>query len=186
MAVVAETAADFLAVFFGCQYAGLIPCPVPYSMYVGGKDAYVQRIAGMLASARAAAIVTPDSLEEHIRLAGERRRHAPHARHSPSLARRAVQASISWPFSADEPAYIQYSSGSTSDPKGVLVTQRAISANARGDLRRMQVEPDDRAFSWLPLYHDMGLVGFCIAPMMAQASVDYLATPASPAGRACG
>ena len=41
VAVVAETTPDFMAVFFGCQYAGLVPCPMPYSMYIGGKDAYV-------------------------------------------------------------------------------------------------------------------------------------------------
>ncbi len=78
---------------------------------------------------------------------------------------------------ADEIAYIQYSSGSTSDPKGVLITQKAIVANTRGILRDgLRIRPDDRAFSWLPLYHDMGLVGFCLAPMMGQVTVDYLAT----------
>jgi fatty-acyl-CoA synthase len=76
-------------------------------------------------------------------------------------------------------AYIQYSSGSTSDPKGVLITQRAIMANATGILcHGLKVTPADRAFSWLPLYHDMGLVGFCLSPLMGQVSVDYLATTA--------
>src|SRR4051794_27473434 len=46
--VVAETGPDFMGVFFACQYAGLIPCPMPYTMYMGGKDAFVERIAGML------------------------------------------------------------------------------------------------------------------------------------------
>ncbi len=53
VAVVAETGPYFMEVFFGCQYAGLVPCPMPYSMYIGGKDAYVERIAGMLRSAKA-------------------------------------------------------------------------------------------------------------------------------------
>jgi fatty-acyl-CoA synthase len=55
VAVVAETGPEFMVVFFACQYAGLIPCPVPYSMHIGGRDAYVARIAGMLRSAQAAA-----------------------------------------------------------------------------------------------------------------------------------
>ena len=77
----------------------------------------------------------------------------------------------------DEEAYIQYSSGSTSTPKGVLISQRAITANVRGILREgLKLTPEDRAFSWLPLYHDMGLVGFCLSPMLGQVSVDYLAT----------
>jgi fatty-acyl-CoA synthase len=63
VAVVAETGPEFMAVFFACQYAGLVPCPVPYSMHIGGRDAYVARIAGMLGSAQAAAVITPSDLE---------------------------------------------------------------------------------------------------------------------------
>ena len=51
VAVVAETAPEFMAVFFGCQYAGLVPCPMPYSVNIGGKDAYIERVAGMLRAA---------------------------------------------------------------------------------------------------------------------------------------
>ena len=83
------------------------------------------------------------------------------------------------PFGPDEIAYIQYSSGSTSNPKGVLVTQKSITTNGRGILvNGLNTGRSDRAASWLPLYHDMGLVGFCIAPMLGQHSVDYLATTA--------
>ncbi len=83
------------------------------------------------------------------------------------------------PFGADDEAYIQYSSGSTSNPKGVLISQKAIAANTRGILRHgLKLTPDDRAFSWLPLYHDMGLVGFCLSPMMGQVTMDYMATTA--------
>ena len=58
VAVIAETGPEFMAVFFGCQYAGLVPCPMPYTMYIGGKDAYVERVAGMLRAAAACAVVT--------------------------------------------------------------------------------------------------------------------------------
>ncbi|NNF80335.1 MAG: AMP-binding protein, partial [Rhizobiales bacterium] len=72
-----------------------------------------------------------------------------------------------------------YSSGSTSNPKGVLITQRAAMANVSRILKYgMGIRDDDRAFSWLPLYHDMGLVGFLLSPCMGQVTVDYLATPA--------
>jgi acyl-CoA synthetase (AMP-forming)/AMP-acid ligase II len=66
VAVVAETGPEFMAVFFACQYAGLVPCPVPYSMHIGGRDAYVARIAGMLGSAQAAAVIAPSDLEGQI------------------------------------------------------------------------------------------------------------------------
>lgn len=81
------------------------------------------------------------------------------------------------PFDRDELAYIQYSSGSTSEPKGVLISQRAITTNVRCIVRSaLRLRPGDRSFSWLPLYHDMGLVGFCIGPMMSQISNDYMET----------
>jgi len=50
VAVPADTGEDFLKVFFGCQYAGLVPCPIPYSMYLGGKDAFDQAIADFSAA----------------------------------------------------------------------------------------------------------------------------------------
>ena len=83
------------------------------------------------------------------------------------------------PFGPDEPCYIQYSSGSTSFPRGVLVTQRAIAANARAiAVHGLALRADDRCTSWLPLYHDMGLVGCCLTPVMAQITVDYLPSTA--------
>lgn len=178
VAIVAETGPEFMVVFFACQYAGLIPCPMPYSMYIGGKDAYVERVAGMLRAARADTVVTPADLVEHIREGAERANVSRVLTH-PELQALPEAAAKLEPFGADEDAYIQYSSGSTSSPKGVLITQKAISANTRGILRDgLKVTPEDRAFSWLPLYHDMGLVGFCLSPMMGQVTVDFLATTA--------
>ena len=177
VAVIAETGPEFMAVFFGCQYAGLVPCPMPYTMYIGGRDAYVERVTGMLRAAAACAVVTSSDLEGHIQ-AG-----AAGAGVETVLTHEALQAlpeSLTKleAFGADDVAYIQYSSGSTSEPKGVLITQKAIMANTQGILRDgLRVTKSDRAFSWLPLYHDMGLVGFCLAPMMGQVSVDYISTP---------
>jgi fatty-acyl-CoA synthase len=81
------------------------------------------------------------------------------------------------PAGRDDLCYIQYSSGSTSDPKGVLVSQRSATSNVRAITQHgLDVRQGDRCASWLPLYHDMGLVGFCISPMLSQLSVDYVAT----------
>ena len=177
VAVVAETSPDFMTVFFGCQYAGLVPCPMPYSMYIGGRDAYVSRIAGMLKTAKAEAVICPNDLVSHISEAADIA-GTPIVKTFAELA--AVPESVEKlrPFEVDDVAYIQYSSGSTSSPKGVLITQKAIVANTRGILRDgLCITNEDRAFSWLPLYHDMGLVGFCLSPMMGQVTVDYLSTP---------
>ena len=177
VAVVAETGPDFMAVFFGCQYAGLHSLP----------DAlhHVYRRQGFLHRARRRHAGGGEGRHRH-RGRGSSRPH-----HRGCCARRRVPGAepfgtrrrcrrpppSSSPSGPDEEAYIQYSSGSTSNPKGVLISQKAIIANARGILREgLKLTPEDRAFSWLPLYHDMGLVGFCLSPMLGQVTVDFLAT----------
>ncbi|MFN0192222.1 MAG: fatty acyl-AMP ligase [Aestuariivirga sp.] len=178
VAIVAETCPEFMSLFFGCQYAGLVPCPMPYTMYIGGKDSYIDRVAGMLRAAGASVAVTPTDIEGHIRAGAELAGNPRVLTHQEFDALPEADAELK-PFGADEVAYIQYSSGSTSNPKGVLISQRAIVANTAGIIRHgMKALPGDRAFSWLPLYHDMGLVGFCLSPMMGQVSVDYLPTTA--------
>jgi fatty-acyl-CoA synthase len=178
VAIVAETSADFVTVFFACQYAGLVPVPLPLCINIGGHDAYVQRLRGMLVSASARLAVGPADL-------------------MPTLGQAALGTDVtgvvtaaeigSWPQAAepaaslgpDDPCYIQYSSGSTSFPRGVLVTQRAIAANAFAIARHgLALGPGDRCTSWLPLYHDMGLVGCCLTPVMTQITVDYLPSTA--------
>ena len=76
----------------------------------------------------------------------------------------------------DAISYLQYSSGSTRFPHGVAVTHRALLANLAGHAHGMAFQPDDRAVSWLPWYHDMGLVGCFLSPIANQVSVDYLRT----------
>jgi fatty-acyl-CoA synthase len=178
VAVVAETGPDFMAVFFGCQYAGLVPAPVPYSMYIGGKDAYISKVAGMFRAADVAAVITSDDLKEHI-TAGAREAGIPLVLTHVELNALPEAMARLQGLAPDDVAYVQYSSGSTSAPKGVLIMQSAIMANTNGMVRHgLKARPDDRAFSWLPLYHDMGLVGFCLAPLVAQVTVDYLPTTA--------
>jgi fatty-acyl-CoA synthase len=131
----------------------------------------------MLNTAGAKAAIFPNDLQSQIELAAAEAR-TPIVLNFEALAALPESTKSLSPFDKDDVAYIQYSSGSTSNPKGVLITQRAVVANTQAILRDgIRVTKKDRAFSWLPLYHDMGLVGFCLSPMMGQVSVDYLATP---------
>jgi fatty-acyl-CoA synthase len=77
----------------------------------------------------------------------------------------------------DDICYIQYSSGSTRFPHGVAASHKSVTANCFGIINHgVKVRQGDRLVSWLPLYHDMGLVGCCLAPTFAQMSIDYIAT----------
>lgn len=174
--LVAETDVDFVVAFFACQYARVTPAPLPLPAPLGGRDAYVEQIGRMLASASAAAVFGPESLlpwlQDAANTAGTKM-----AMRVADLPE-AEAADLPSP-TPDDPCYVQFSSGSTRNPTGVLCTHRALMANALASTRGgLQVKADDRAISWLPLYHDMGLVGFLLMPLSAQMSIDLLPTGA--------
>jgi fatty-acyl-CoA synthase len=176
IAIVADTTPEFLVFFFACQYAGLVPVPLPLSVNFGGRAAYEERLSGMIRTARARVAVASADLIDALRNAAAGSTASlvgiHEEFHNLPASRRDLR-----PLGADEPCYIQYSSGSTSFPRGVLVSQRAVASNASAiALHGLQLSPGDRCVSWLPLYHDMGLVGCCLTPVMSQTSIDYIPT----------
>jgi fatty-acyl-CoA synthase len=173
--LVAETDGDFVRGFFACQYAGLTPAPLPLPAPLGGREAYVAQITRQLESADAAALLGPAAITAWFAEAPP-----PGVRFFGAIADLPEAAEAALPtIGADDPCYLQFSSGSTRFPMGVLVTHRALMANAQAITRHgLQVRPEDRAISWLPLYHDMGLVGFLLSPLSCQMSVDLLPTGA--------
>jgi len=174
--LIAETNADFVVFFYACQYAGLIPVPLPLSINLGGHESHVTRLRGMISAAGLSGAMASDDLLHTLREAADGL--GVELIGSPSLFYDLTpRGGDLRPFDKSEACYLQYSSGSTTQPRGVLVTQRAITSNGRAiGQHGLCLRPGDRATSWLPLYHDMGLVGFCLAPMLSQISIDYLAT----------
>ena len=176
LVLVAETGPDFLRFFFACQYAGLVPVPVPVPIGLGGREGYVELLRGMLQSSQAALAMAPAEylvfLEEAAEGLGLSFLGEPAAYDAlPESARTLA------PSGPDELAYLQYTSGSTRFPRGVMITQRTVLSNLSGIIRHgVKLGPGDRCVSWLPFYHDMGLVGLVLVPVTAQISVDYLAT----------
>ena len=176
LAILAETNPDFMIAFFACQYAGILPCPVSLPVQMGGRDSYVEKVTGMLRAANARGLLASKEFLPMLRTAAVRAGTPLVLSHEALCQLPEAVGGIN-PFRPEDPAYIQYSSGSTSAPKGVLISQRAIMANTTGMLRHgLKARAEDRPFSWLPLYHDMGLVGFFLTPAMGQASVDYMPT----------
>lgn len=173
VAVIAETHPDFVRVFFACQYAGLVPAPMPMPFVFGGREAYTAHILRLVEEAQAVALFVPDLLRDWFAVEGGLRLCSTLADLPEHAARDIVLPTIA----PGQTAYLQFSSGSTRFPIGVVVQQQALMANASAILRHgLQIRPDDRAVSWLPLYHDMGLVGFLLSPLAGQVTVDLLAT----------
>jgi fatty-acyl-CoA synthase len=176
VALVADTHPDFMRFFFACQYAGLIPVPLPASIHLGGRKAYVTQLERLLSICQAEIAMAPEDYLPYLTEAAQRLNlrflGSPQDFHDlpvPNIRLR--------PSEPNDVAYLQYTSGSTRFPRGVMITQKAVLSNLFAILKYgIQVRPGDRAVSWLPYYHDMGLVGLVLSPMAAQLSVDYLST----------
>ncbi len=174
IALVAETGPEFAACFFGAVYAGAWPVPLPLPTSFGGREAYVDQLTIQLKSCDPALLIYPPELIEFGTAAAEAAGAS--SRDWSSLAE--IEATPS-PLPAAKPddiAYLQYSSGSTRFPHGVAVTHHALLDNLHAHGVGLEVREGDRCISWLPWYHDMGLVGCFLSPMSLQMSVDYLKT----------
>ena len=175
VALIAESDGDFVRLFWACQYAALVPAPLPLPTAFSGHDSYVADLRRMIVSAGASAAFAPEALLPWLRDA------------TAELDLRVVGTVATLDADGDEAllpepepdglAYLQFSSGSTRFPMGVAVTQRAAMANAAAIGRHgLMIRAGDRGVSWLPLYHDMGLVGFMLTPLACQTTVDLLPT----------
>ncbi|MEE8607039.1 MAG: fatty acyl-AMP ligase [Nitrospiraceae bacterium] len=176
VAIVADTHPDFQRFFFACQYAGLAPVPLPASIFISGRKAYVAQLRALLRNCRASVAMAPPEFLPFLAEAAE----GVDLSHlgTPEVFDRLPESQDGLrPSEPHEIAYLQYTSGSTLFPRGVMITQKSVLANLNGIMTHgLKVRPGDRTVSWLPFYHDMGLVGFVLGPMAFQASVDYLNT----------
>jgi acyl-CoA synthetase (AMP-forming)/AMP-acid ligase II len=157
---------DYVAAFFGCLYAGAIAVPacLPDPLR---PDRSLSRLVAVAQDAQPAAVLTTASVSSGLlTLLGS----------VPGLSRLRVVATDRAPAwaspdagfaqaSADSIALVQYTSGSTSAPKGVVLTHQNLMSNSAQLHRLFGHSPESRGVSWLPLYHDMGLIGGILQPL---------------------
>jgi fatty-acyl-CoA synthase len=174
VAIVAETSPEFGALFFGCIYAGAWPVPLPLPTSFGGRDSYIEQLTAQLNSADPSHLFYPDELAGMAGAAAEKAGVEGLAWEL-FAEREAAEASLP-EAKSDDVAYLQYSSGSTRFPHGVAITHRGLLNNLAAHSHGMEVVETDRCVSWLPWYHDMGLVGCFLTPVANQVSTDYLKT----------
>ncbi len=175
IALIAETSANFVAFFVGCQYASVLPVPLPLPTSFGGKDGYVSQLRMQMQSCDANGLMAPEFMTEIIDDATQGMELRFSGAYDDYMAQKAGD-SLRLP-SSDDLAYLQYSSGSTRFPHGVSVTHRSLLANTHGmAYYGVKVGENDRCVSWLPFYHDMGLVGTLLTTITCQISVDFIPT----------
>ena len=182
VALMLRTERAFFESFFGALLIGAVPVPLYPPVRAEDLLAYARRQQAILRNAEAHVLVT---FAEAERLAALIRGQVPSLKSITTADRLRVQRSPE-PFerpAPEDPALIQYTSGSTGDPKGVLLSHGNILANVRAIGEAFEIRPDDVAVSWLPLYHDMGLIGLWLGalyfgvPAAIMSPLAFLARP---------
>lgn len=156
VALIYPTCAEFFYTFVGALRVGAVPVPLYPTLGV-------EATANILRSAGAVAVATIGWFRRHV---DESARLAPAVRSvlEPPDLEAAGPAPRLHEGSEDELALLQYTSGSTGHPRGVMLTHRNVVSTCRFMAEAVDLSPDDRAVSWLPLYHDMGLIGCSFTP----------------------
>ena len=174
VALIAETSPEFAALFCACIYAGAWPVPLPLPTGFGGKDGYIDQLVVQLQSSDPKILIYPPEIDEMAKAAADRQ--GCEGIDWDSFATREKADAELPQVNPEDICYLQYSSGSTRFPTGVAVTHKALLHNLYGHSSAMDLGTNDRVVSWLPWYHDMGLVGCFLSVIANQVSIDYLKT----------
>ncbi|WP_217127539.1 fatty acyl-AMP ligase [Streptomyces sp. AC558_RSS880] len=173
---------DFVAAFLGCLAAGVLPVPLPPPRPgAGGPDP----LAAVAAASGATVLLTHGPLLRAARAAGA---PAPDGVDRPGPARLLTDDRggpapepdpASWHRPADpaEPAFLQYTSGSTGAPKGVVITHRNVVHEVEAIARDLRLDADAVAVTWIPHFHNMGLVCFLLSTLAGYCPRTYVLSP---------
>lgn len=181
VAIMLPTSRLFFEVFAGALYAATIPVPVYPPTRLDRLEEHLRRLAGILTNSGAAVLVTVPEARPFARLT---RSLAPTLKAIVTEDELEADAELSAAVQGpDDVALIQYTSGSTGDPKGVVLTHRNILANIQAMGAALKASARDVFVSWLPLYHDMGLIGAWLAclyygaPSVIMSPLHFLTRP---------
>lgn len=164
---------DFIIRFFACQYAGIIPVILPTPNF--NLAQWQKKITKMLKEACCNILWINDN--ENIEDFPENRQYVLMTDPAFLLDRDNQSSQDNFACEMNDIAYIQFTSGTTGEPKAISITQKALMINIQETLLEgLSLTSQDRAISWLPFYHDMGLVGFFLAPFYAKCELHYLST----------
>ncbi|OJV91187.1 MAG: acyl-CoA synthetase [Gammaproteobacteria bacterium 39-13] len=182
IAIMLPTCEDFFYTFFGVLLLAAIPVPIYPPFRPDRIEEYAMREANILKNAEVRLLITfhkAERLSELLQVFISSLKAVTTVEVLKNSTAKAPNRTIT----GDMPALIQYTSGSTSAPKGVLLTHNNLLANIRAAGAAMQVGPTDVGASWLPLYHDMGLIGawficfYHAIPVVIMSPLSFLSHP---------
>ena len=183
VAIMLPTGRDFFVAFFAVIMIGAMPVPVYPPMRRAQIEDHLRRQAGILRNAQASHLITDPEIRPLVNLLKALVEDLRTASTVDELRReRPLEKPV--PASTDTTALIQYTSGSTGDPKGVVLSHANLLDNIRAMGQAMEASSRDVFVSWLPLYHDMGLIGAWLgslyygAPVVIMSPLTFLANPA--------
>ncbi len=157
--IMAQTTPATVITFLGCWAAGAVAVPLPLPMRAVDPASFIEQSRRRLEKVGARLVTLPGSLMPMVGELGMGVRMI--ACEDLSSGGGLPPA----PTASEDIALVQFTSGSTSEPRGVVLTHGNIMANARAIARKAKVTHRDRVISWMPLYHDMGLIGFLITAL---------------------
>ena len=184
VAILGPTSRPLITIIRGCWLAGCASMVLPLPMRMGSLEAFVESTRGRIRHGDAKLILIDDMLAAFYESAPGDPPIEPMAAVLPGAP--GAPSPDDWVRPADDPerlVILQYTSGSTSEPKGVMIPDRVLRANIDASCEAAELGPEEVMVSWLPLYHDMGLVGFLSIPMttgvqlVQAAPQDFLAKP---------
>jgi 1-acyl-sn-glycerol-3-phosphate acyltransferase len=185
VALMLPTSRDFFVAFFGILYAGAVPVPIYPPARLSRLEEHLHRQAGILRNAGARILITVPEGRRVAALLKTQVESLTAIETVSGLSRRDTPISPLPLIRATSTALIQYTSGSTGDPKGVVLSHANLLANIRALGHAMGASSDDTLVSWLPLYHDMGLIAawlgclYFAAPFYVMSPFSFLVRPES-------
>jgi len=182
VALMLPTGRDYFFAFLGVLLAGGVPVPIYPPARPAQLEEHLKRHAGILSNARAFALITVPEAKTVARMLEGRVKTLRHVLIAAVMLAAGNGSSLP-PVRAGDTAFVQYTSGTTGDPKGVVLSHDRLLANIRCMGQRIDARSDDVFVSWLPLYHDMGLIGawfgtlYCGCPLAVMSPMRFLARP---------
>jgi 1-acyl-sn-glycerol-3-phosphate acyltransferase len=165
VAIMLPTGTEYFYTFFGILLAGGIPVPIYPPARASQIEEHVRRHAGILSNALTEFLVTVPQAKPVVMLLKPRVATLKSVVTPQELARPGASGAPYKPKPSDI-AMLQYTSGSTGNPKGVILTHHNLLTNIRAMGQALRVTPSDVFVSWLPLYHDMGLIGVWMGSLL--------------------